>query len=93
MSDVKGKTVEPVLLVLNALCTLNSPSTHMIASTTGLSKWVVKRQLALLKSGYGVDFRYDRSTKAADGAVGHYVLTDLGVFDRRKVVQYFLPQK
>ena len=92
LKEAKGKKQDPLLSVLNALCTLNAPSTSMICAFTGLPPWGVKRALYALKDNFGIKYAYDRSGNSADGGVGHYVLTDIGVFDRRKVVQYFLSE-
>ncbi len=80
----------PILRVLNALCTLQNPSTAMLAGSSRLSEWAVKRQLVNLRETFRVQWRYERSGKSADGGRGHYVVDDMGVFDRSKVISVCL---
>lgn len=82
----------PILRVLNALCTLQQPSTAMLAGSSGLSEWAVKRQLVNLRDTFKVQWRFERSGKSVDGGRGHYVIEDMGVFDRSKVIGLCLPK-
>lgn len=82
----------PLLRVLNAVCTLQNPSTAMLAAASGLSEWAVKRQLINLRKNFNVQWKFERSGKSVDGGRGHYVVIDTGVFDRSKVIALFLPK-
>lgn len=86
------KTIDPILRVLYALCTVHKPSTAMLAHTANMSEWVVKRQLAHL-STLGVKWRFERAGRSIDGKRGFYVFEDMGPFDRTKVVSICLNGK
>ena len=81
--------VSPSIRVLYALCTLQKPSTAMLAHTANLSEWVVKRQLTHLTE-LGVIWRFERAGRSVDGKRGFYVFEDIGVFDRAKIISMCL---
>ena len=85
----KAKKNRDLLAILAALCSLNKPSAAMITAYSGVPEWKLRRYLRIL-SDFGVEYRYSRSSSSPDGGRGFYELTDLGIFDREKLVQFSL---
>ena len=83
---MKATKSEVILVVLYYLLTLKNPSLQMLEKQTGCSKQTLRRHFKRLNLQYGVQLKFERSQRAADGGIGTYVLEDTGVFDSVKVV-------
>jgi len=74
--------------IIAAIANRNNPTLTDISELTGIPASSLKRQIAQLRSDYGMDIRFV-SNGHSKGRVGHYHIFDWGVLDRTEfLVRY-----
>tara|TARA_R110002167_G_scaffold204404_9_gene408576 strand:- start:54352 stop:54642 length:291 start_codon:yes stop_codon:yes gene_type:complete len=71
--------------IVAAITNHNAPTLAFLSESTGIPSSSLKRQIAQLRSDYGMDIRFVEEG-GNKGRIGHYHIFDWGVLDRAEVL-------
>ncbi|MGB1320173.1 MAG: helix-turn-helix domain-containing protein [Vibrio gallaecicus] len=79
--------------LINALSRIQRPSLHSLHQTTKIPESTIKRQLASIRTEFGMRILFVRESGGERGTSGYYMLTNWGVIDRDEFFKHYMKLK
>lgn len=75
--------------LINALCSHEKPTLHVLQETTSIPLQTIKRQIGFLRSDFGMQVRYVRVSGGDRGSNGYYTVDDWGIIDLKNFLKHY----
>tara|TARA_B100001059_G_C17839759_1_gene591359 strand:+ start:16666 stop:16962 length:297 start_codon:yes stop_codon:yes gene_type:complete len=79
--------------LINALSRTKRPSLHTLHQATKIPESTIKRQLASIRTEFGMRILFVRESGGERGTSGYYMLTNWGVIDRDEFFKHYINLK
>lgn len=76
--------------LINVLSRTEKPSLRDLHRATKIPESTIKRQLAAIRTEFGMKILFVRETGGERGATGYYMLTDWGIIDRDEFIKHYM---